>query len=56
MDAEGGDIYPRQLDWPELLLVDARKAEAIKDMHRKDRHFDCFSSRRMGRLRRRAML
>jgi hypothetical protein len=34
MNAQGGDIYIRPLDGPELLLVDALNAEALKDMHR----------------------
>jgi hypothetical protein len=34
MNAQGGDINLRPLDGPELLLVDALDAEAVKDMHR----------------------
>jgi hypothetical protein len=34
MNAQGGDIYLRPLDGPELLLVDALDAEAVKDMRR----------------------
>jgi hypothetical protein len=34
INAQGGDIYLRPLDGPELLLVDALNAEAVKDMHR----------------------
>ena len=34
MNAQGGDIYLRPLDGPELLLVDALNAETVKDMHR----------------------
>ena len=35
MNAQGGDIYLRPLDGPELLLVDALDAEAVKDLHRR---------------------
>jgi hypothetical protein len=35
MNAQGGDIYFRPLDGPELLLVDALDAEAVKDMGRR---------------------
>jgi hypothetical protein len=35
MNARGGDICLRPLDGPELLLVDALDAEAVKDMHRR---------------------
>jgi RepB DNA-primase from phage plasmid len=35
MNAQGNDIYLRPLDGPELLLVDALNAEAVKDMHRR---------------------
>jgi hypothetical protein len=34
MNAQGGDISLRPLDGPELLLVDALNADAVKDMHR----------------------
>ena len=34
MNAQGGDIYLRPLDGPELVLVDALDAEAVKDMRR----------------------
>jgi hypothetical protein len=34
MNAQGGDITLRPLDGPELLLVDALDAEAVKDMRR----------------------
>jgi hypothetical protein len=34
MNAQGGDITLRPLDGPELLLVDALDAEAVKEMHR----------------------
>jgi hypothetical protein len=34
MNAQGGDINLRPLDGPELLLVDALDAEAVKDMRR----------------------
>jgi hypothetical protein len=34
MNAQGGDIYLRPLEGPELLLVDALDAEAVKDMSR----------------------
>jgi hypothetical protein len=34
MNAQGGDIYLRPLDGPELLLVDGLNVEAVKDMHR----------------------
>jgi hypothetical protein len=34
MNAQGGDIYLRPLDGPELLLVDALDAEAVEDMRR----------------------
>jgi hypothetical protein len=34
MNAQGGDILLRPLDGPELLLVDALDAEAVKDMRR----------------------
>jgi hypothetical protein len=34
MNAQGGDISLRPLDGPELLLVDALDAEAVKDMRR----------------------
>jgi hypothetical protein len=33
MNAQGGDIHLRPLDGPELLLVDAIDAEALKHMH-----------------------
>jgi hypothetical protein len=36
MNAQGGDIYLRPLDGPELLLVDALSAEAVKGMHRQE--------------------
>jgi hypothetical protein len=36
MNAQGGDIYLRPLNGPELLLVDALDAEAVKDMHRQE--------------------
>ena len=34
MNAQGGDIYLRPLDGPELLLVDALNAESVKNIHR----------------------
>jgi hypothetical protein len=34
MNAQGGDIYLRPLDGPELLLVDALDAHAVNDMRR----------------------
>jgi hypothetical protein len=34
MNAQGGDIYLRPLDGPELLLVDALNAAAVEDMRR----------------------
>jgi hypothetical protein len=34
MNAQGGEIYLRPLDGPELLLVDALNAEALKEMHK----------------------
>jgi hypothetical protein len=37
MNAQGGDINLRPLDGPELLLVDAFDAGAVKDMHSQGR-------------------
>jgi hypothetical protein len=34
INAQGGDIYLRPLDGPEVLLVDALNAGALKDIHR----------------------
>lgn len=34
MNAQGGDVYVRPLDGPELLLVDALNAAALEDMRR----------------------
>ena len=34
MNAQGGDVYFRPLDGPDLLMVEALNAEAVNDMHR----------------------